>query len=408
MSWWMCERLEKTHEMSFLKARIACAVASVISSQWLMNTRRSLFSLKRRCLGRSAEVHFFHQIDDPYSVLLTRYLPALLARYNIAIITHLVPPPEAAAAPDGQRLTEWSQRDASRLAANIAPPPASEAYPALDAPATSGLQAGAALRKKLGHYLGATLYFEGEWYWGCDRLHYLEQRLSEAGLYALNPAKFEAPAPLIPPKALQYTSIAVNTENRPVVHFYCSLRSPYTYLAVRQIRQLAEHYGAELRLRFVLPMVMRGLPVPLAKRIYILRDTKREALRQGFPFGAVVDPVGKPVEMGLAVLHAAMQKGHGSAFLEAFLEAAFAKGIDTADLNALYRLAQTAGLSEAEVDSALQDPSWRTVAEGNRAELLAGGLWGVPSFGVEGKPLLWGQDRLWMLEQDLKAQSQEK
>ncbi len=394
--------------MPFLKARIACAVASVISSQWLMNTRRSLSSLKRQCLGRSAEVHFFHQTDDPYSVLLSSYLPALQARYNIAIITHLVPPPEAAAAPDAQRLTEWSQRDATRLAASIAPLPAADTYRALAAPATNDLQAGAALRRKLGHYLGATLYYEGEWYWGCDRLHYLEQRLTDAGLHAVNPKISGAPAPLIPPKALQYTPKEINTDNRPVVHFYCSLRSPYTYLAARQIRQLVEHYGAELRLRFVLPMVMRGLPVPLAKRIYILRDTKREALRLRLPFGAVVDPVGKPVEMGLAVLHAAMQKGQGSAFLEAFLEAAFAKGIDTADLNALYQLATTAGLSQTEVDSALQDPSWRTVAEGNRAELLAGGLWGVPSFGVDGKPLLWGQDRLWMLEQDLIALSQEQ
>ena len=394
--------------MAHLKARIACAITSFISSTWLLATRRHFFSAKRRCLGQRATVRFFHQGDDPYSVLLSRYLPALQARYNIAVVTHLVPPPESAAAPDGQRLKDWSYRDAAKLAANITPPPAADNFPPLDAPATSDLQIGAALRKKLGHYLGATLYFEGEWYWGCDRLHYLEERLSGAGLNTVGHATLGAPTPMIPPSISQYKSIAINTEGRPVVHFYCSLRSPYTYLAARQIRQLTEHYGAELRLRFVLPMVMRGLPVPLTKRLYILRDTKREALRLGIAFGAVVDPVGKPVEMGLAVLHAAMQRGQGAAFLEAFLEAAFAKGIDTANPNSLYQLAQTAGLSQAEVDAALQNGTWRKVAEDNRAQMLAGGLWGVPSFGVEGKPLLWGQDRLWMLEQDLIALSQEQ
>jgi 2-hydroxychromene-2-carboxylate isomerase len=255
------------------------------------------------------------------------------------------------------------------------------------------------LRAKWGHYLGATLYFEGEWYWGTDRLHYLEQRLQQAGL--LLESVRGTPAPLIGPKTLHFVPANKPAGVRPVVHFYCSLRSPYTYLAAAQVRQLAQHYGADLKLRFVLPMVMRGLPVPLAKRLYILRDTKREALRLGMPFGAVVDPVGKPVEMGLAVLHAAIRKGQGPAFLEAFLEAAFARGIETGDMQALYRLAQTANLSEAEVDTALQDESWRAVAEANRADMLGQGLWGVPSFCVEGHALLWGQDRLWMLEQDL-------
>ena len=37
------------------------------------------------------------------------------------------------------------------------------------------------------------------------------------------------------------------------------------------------------------------------------------------------------------------------------------------------------------------------------ADMLARGIWGVPSFRVDESPLLWGQDRLWMLEEDLIA-----
>lgn len=58
------------------------------------------------------------------------------------------------------------------------------------------------------------------------------------------------------------------------------------------MRRLARRYGADLRLRYILPMVMRGLPVPLVKRRYILLDAKREADRAGLPFGRIVDPVG--------------------------------------------------------------------------------------------------------------------
>jgi 2-hydroxychromene-2-carboxylate isomerase len=35
--------------------------------------------------------------------------------------------------------------------------------------------------------------------------------------------------------------------------------------------------------------------------------------------------------------------------------------------------------------------------------MLAQGLWGVPSFRVEGCAAVWGQDRLWMVEDDLIA-----
>ena len=37
-------------------------------------------------------------------------------------------------------------------------------------------------REALGHYLGGTLYYAGEWYWGIDRLPYLEERLIQTGL----------------------------------------------------------------------------------------------------------------------------------------------------------------------------------------------------------------------------------
>jgi 2-hydroxychromene-2-carboxylate isomerase len=148
-------------------------------------------------------------------------------------------------------------------------------------------------------------------------------------------------------------------------------------------------------------MVMRGLPVPMNKRLYIVRDCKREAERLGIDFGRVRDPVGAGVERGLAVLHRAIGLGKGPAFAESFLAGAFAEAVDATTDSGLLMLAGRAGLSPADVAAALFDESWRAVAEANRQELFAQGLWGVPSFRVAGLPPQWGQDRLWAVERDL-------
>ena len=43
------------------------------------------------------------------------------------------------------------------------------------------LEEGAKRRKQLGHYLGGVLAYGGELYWGSDRLHHLERRLTLLG-----------------------------------------------------------------------------------------------------------------------------------------------------------------------------------------------------------------------------------
>jgi 2-hydroxychromene-2-carboxylate isomerase len=390
--------------MSLIKASIGRSITRLITSSHLERIRRSVFSMRRKLLGDVATVHYFHQSDDPYSQLLARCLPTLQSRYAVSIASHAVPQPDATAAPDLERLRAWSLRDADRLASAVPALPPMNASAAAERPASvTALAEGAALRKRLGHYLGATLYFEGEWYWGVDRLHYLEARLAEAGLRVAHHDDRATMAFISPPRELQLQTVNATASPRHVIHFYCSLRSPYTYLAARRVRELATHYGAELRLRFVLPMVMRGLPVPLPKRLYILRDTKREANRLGQDFGTLVDPVGKPVENGLALLHAAINSGNGSALLESFLEGVFAQGIDASSIRGLHHIAHRAGLSPEVIETALADDSWRIVAEANRSDMLERGIWGVPSFRVNEKPLLWGQDRLWMLEEDLLA-----
>ncbi len=433
-----------------LRAPIARTIAGLLTSPRLRDARRSVSAIRRRMRGAPACVHYFHQVDDPYSQLMLQVLAALAANYRIRVELHLVPPPGDAAAPDRERLQAWSRRDAGDLAAAIGldfsdpghqPDPTAtesanrvlaaalladmpveslvdlatmvgralwrddtaelERLPAATAGQAAGIMdAGATLRGKLGHYLGATLYFEGEWYWGVDRLGHLETRLREAGL-----ARVPGALPIVSLPRVECRHRPTNG-HRPELQFFCSLRSPYTYLAVPRVLELAARYEARLQLRFVLPMVMRGLPVPRDKRLYILRDSKREAESLGLPFGRIVDPVGVPTERGLAVLHRAIAVGKGPAFLESFMRGVWSEGIDAGSDSGLHALAGRAGLDEAFVTTSLDDASWRAVAKANREDMLALGLWGVPSLRVDEGPARWGQDRLWRVEHDLIAATQ--
>lgn len=433
----------------------ARAIGKLITSHALRALGFSLAAARRRLTGKPALVHYFHQADDPYSHLMLQALPLLMQQHRFTLLLHLVPPPADAAAPDRARLQAWSRRDAASLAAllnleftDVLQQPAAEAielanrclaqlFSSAAGSRTAVAQAlaigralwrndraalqnfesvpsgraslmladGAAIRKQLGHYLGATLYFEREWYWGVDRLWYLNQRLRAAGL---SWPETNVASPLVASSGVANAGLPAlewrtppATEQTTELHFFCSLRSPYTYIAVARVIELAQHYRVQLKLRFVLPMVMRGLPVPIEKRLYIVRDTKREADTLGLRFGDMSDPVGRPTERGLAVLNHAIGAGKGAEFLASFMQGVWSEGIDAGTNKGLHTIAARAGLDTAFVTTALADESWRKIAEINREEMLAAGLWGVPSFRIDDKPAVWGQDRLCLLERDL-------
>ena len=166
---------------------------------------------------------------------------------------------------------------------------------------------------------------------------------------------------------------------------------------MERAQALADHYGLPLVLKPLLPMVMRGLPVPRAKRLYIVRDCKREAERLGLPFGKICDPVGTPVERGLAILCRARASGRDVDFAISFLKGVFAEGIDAGSEAGLSYLCARAGISWPEAQAWLRDEDWRDEVEANRLEMLNLSLWGVPSLRF-GETTAWGQDRLWLIE----------
>lgn len=61
-----------------------------------------------------------------------------------------------------------------------------------------------------------------------------------------------------------------------VIEYFHQVDDPYSHLAVQALAKIESRYDV-LRLRYVLPMVMRGLPVPRMKGLCFSRDSAREA-----------------------------------------------------------------------------------------------------------------------------------
>ena len=159
-----------------LKSYIVPRIAQRLLGEGRVNKRRAKFERARLTNGESHKVQFFHDPSDPYSQLLEKVLPLFKENYKIELITHLVSPPDDAAAPERDKLIEYAKIDAMRLAKK-----ASIDFEVQDRPSATNTIVSDARRKKLGHYLGGTLYYGGEWYWGLDRLHFLEDRLTQLG-----------------------------------------------------------------------------------------------------------------------------------------------------------------------------------------------------------------------------------
>lgn len=433
------------HAMS-LSRRLAPYVSALITSPGLRRARRRLYEVRRRARGAPHRIEYFHQVDDPYSYLAAQTLAALLQRYDVSLVPHLVGPPADEAAPEPMLLAEFARRDcadiapeygldfpdnpvrpdaravASAVATLAAAPPdefpqravevgsglwrgsmATPPQPGATANVRTLLEAGNRRRHRLGHYSSGMFHYGGEWYWGVDRLHHLENRLRSLGA-ARDP---QAAAIVRPPSEGLAPGSPIGLPAATVsLEFFLSLRSPYTYIAMPRVFALAQRHRIELILRPVLPMVMRGLAVPSAKRLYIVRDTQREAERFGIPFGRICDPVGKPVERGFSFYRWAQTQGRAAEYLLSFARAAFAEGVDTGSPAGLRHVIVAAGLDWQEEESHREDSAWREELEANRIILGGLGLWGVPSFRIRGggRPdyTTWGQDRLWRVEQEIR------
>mgnify|MGYP001826398053 CR=1 FL=1 len=427
-----------------IKRKLRSNLVSVLLSPGFRSASWWLQEARRRLLRRPHVVSVFLQLDDPYSYLLAHYLPALKEHYNIELRVYLSEARGGAYQQAPDLLAEYAMRDGERLARELGipfldqgtSPPVEHRRSMLDSVAggqadvdsdeelfqslqvfwrgdaegaarrsavaeTSGqadpvIEKSQRLQRSLGHYNSAMLHYAGEWYWGVDRLHYLLRRLDDLSL-----ATDEGHHPLLSSlgQATQVTlPIAPPTAAKglPPLEFFHSIRSPYSYLALGRVSEIASAFGLQLKIRPVLPMVMRGMQVPKTKLLYIIKDAAREAARRGIRFGRFADPLGAGAERSLAVFFHAESQNRGKEFLLNVGEAIWADAVDVATDAGMRKVTDKTGLSWPDVRHAMESGDWRNAAAESRDSMMASGSWGVPTLRL-GDFVTWGQDRDWLL-----------
>ncbi len=392
----------------------------------------------RRLRRAPRRIDFYHDVTDPWSYLLAQVVARLAEKWPVELAMHVISPPASDVNAEPALRRAYAVRDALDLASrwDVTFPPrqhdldqtsarwtaavliqerpfAEQLRAALELGAAgwSGDAAGVqklvgkwgdagmgatppilasnyvALREA-GHYQGAMLHYGGEWYWGLDRVRFLEARLAADLERDVGPSVLTArPEAERPPERL------ANGDGTLPIDVWWSFRSPYSYLALDQLEELARAYPVELRWKPVLPMVTRGIPAPTPKRLYIARDAKRLADERGIPFGDIADPMGKGVEHALAISRLAIAEGRGLAWLQSAARGAWAEARDLSDYVDLRFLVERAGLAWTDAKAAIGDEAWRGWVADNAAELATIGLWGVPTFRA-GEYTTWGQDRV--------------
>lgn len=431
---------------------LSSKLLSHLTSEQALHKRRKKFERQRQKSNKPFVLEYFHQIEDGYSHLAAQALEQILGRYAVEVQCHLVSGPQGKNSPERDLLLELSQRDSIAISTHYGLIfPATHNKPSkvnlslaskiLAAQDSIGfvnsasdigqalwshdqhtlsqlaevlgacnkdelrlsLDQGTKRQQELKHYSGAMFYFGGEWYWGVDRLYHLEQRLIELGLNNSPENNLLFPRPSLSPGK-------VPAAEDLTLEIYPSLRSPYTAVIFDCAVQFAKDKGVKLKVRPVLPMVMRGVPATREKGIYIFSDAAREARAAGLPFGNMYDPIGEPVRNCYSLYPWACTQKKGVELLSSFLKAAFVDGLNTNNHSGLQKVVENAGLNWEEAKQYLGNSEWEQELEVNRRKMYESGLWGVPSFRLIDKQdneilALWGQDRLWLFDYMIRQYS---
>lgn len=431
-----------------VKADLIPWIARALSSSPRYALQRSIQSVRARVRGESDLILVFVNPRDPFGLPLLQALLELQERFRVRFQLHTVWQQDDEIFPEPALWHKWAQQDAINLAKlyNFTPScrPTSPSNIELMSATTrllntektdEGLSTAARiltdlwsssapseqalepsdhhnqsllenekLLRRLGHYQGSMTFYLGEWFWGVDRLDHLEHSLTAQGLN-----RDTAAAKTYTRTWADLTNDAIRLPDHApasdtALEIFFSIRSPYSYLGLERAIQLAEAWNIPLHLRPVLPMVMRGLSVPDAKKWYIFHDTKREASKLGLPYGFVADPLGPGVERCYALFEYARSLGREIEYMRTYARAVNAEGIRSETDAGLKLIVERAGLEWHKAKALLDDQSWREWAEVNRQAMYDCGLWGVPSFRY-GEVTCWGQDRLWVIENEIKIKS---
>ncbi|MEU7134367.1 DsbA family protein [Streptomyces sp. NPDC046261] len=187
--------------------------------------------------------------------------------------------------------------------------------------------------------------------------------------------------------------------------FYFSLRSPYSWLAYRELLEHHPDVAAAVEWRpFFEPdersermLTEHGGSFPYAvmsraKHLYVLQDVRRLAAERGITMAWPVDrdPVWEVPHLAYLV---ALREGLGPRYIAAAYRARWEEGRDICDRAVVAEIGAGLGLDPAVLAGASEDPRLRREGLRLLLDICEDGVFGVPFF-VHGFSRFWGLDRL--------------
>ena len=398
----------------------------------------------RKKEGRPHEIFYFHELLDPYSHITAQLINKFTSEYSVELVPMVVNEPPSKTVHEPSLYRKYCLTDATRIAPFYGVEFPSDKLPnaqvvslaqrilcglerdefisriaeisalvwsgnelALEALMTektmseetthATISSNEQKRDEVEAYMGSTFSYEGELYWGVDRLDHLEHRLKDLGL------KRNVDTNYVSERKKTNTSDIPNHSNIEL-EFYPSLNSPYTSISLERVKLLQSNYPIKIITKPVLPMLMRNMTIPRYKARYIFRDTAREAKKYDVPFGKVISPLGKPAERAYSLFPWIDQQGQGFEYICRLMISSFRKAEDIGVNSYLKVLIEDLGLDWKEAQKHLDTDIWKDILEKNRLIMYEGDSWGVPTFRlIDGDKTFttWGQDRIWLIEEEI-------
>ena len=429
-----------------ISAKLRNQGMNTFSNLDLLNEVRLKAEKKRQEENRPHEVLYFHKVDDPYSHLTIQYIEKLKSSFDIILTPVLVGEEDPKSIHEPSLYSVYCLEDAKRIAPFYGIELSADSYPkndlidkansilsvvedkdfsevgsivsdalwhdnetALDELAKkynateevvkTKIELGNKLRNDKGYYFGSAFYYEKELYWSVDRIHHLEDRLTELGI-----KKELINEPICAP---EITAPSILRSDRSVhLSYYPSLNSPYTYVSAKRVRELREDYPINLITKPVLPMLMRNMTIPAFKGKYIISDAAREGRKNDYAMGKIYSPIGKPARRAYSLFPIVDEAGKGFEYIDDLLYASFHEGINIGEEDYLKSLIDKLELNWSEIKKSLGTKQWKKVLDDNLKDMYEGNCWGVPSFKITDSDgsnpyYVWGQDRMWLLKEEI-------
>jgi 2-hydroxychromene-2-carboxylate isomerase len=188
---------------------------------------------------------------------------------------------------------------------------------------------------------------------------------------------------------------------QPEVQFYFDIVCPYAYLASQQLPKLCEELGALVDYRpILLGGVLKALSSepsqgPAAKTAMTLLDVQRWAMHLDVPLSYPAAHPQRTVEAMRLLCWA--PRLAWPRLIAALYRAYWAEGRDVTYIEVLVDIAQSVGIDADGARRGLQSPQAAAELRRRTSEAIEQGVFGVPTFIVEGHSgprLFFGQDRL--------------